>query len=171
MAASYRIRSILAAGQPAETDGGHRAFDQREAWSARARGGRARPTLAAMEEDVTECVRTVERAVANLAALTENCDYFRDMADDFRDELEAEKAEYKAARRQLVELERGVRTERERAERAEDQAVKRELAIEELRRELDAVRAQTLRLVGVVANLIPADEAPDIHEAYDRLVA
>ena len=170
MVASYRIRSILAAGQPAGSEHDDRAHAPR-VWGEHARVGRGRPSLAAIEEDVTECVRTVERAVENLAALTENCAYFRDMADDFRDELEAEKAECKAARRQLAELEHDARMERERAERAEDQAADRELAIEDLRREIEAIRAQTVRLVGVVADLIPADEAPDIHEAYDRLVA
>ena len=172
MVASYKIRTILSPAQLAAAQDEPSFHQPAVAMrSERARGERPRPAPAVMEEDVTESVRTIERAVENLAALTENCEYFKTMADDLRDGLEAEKAERKAAKRHLAELEHEMRTERERMTRAEENAAGCDLTIKNLQRELDAMRAQTERLVGVVGSLIPADRVPDLRDAFDRLVA
>ncbi len=168
MVASYKIRSILSPAQVAVMQEGQPSPTQS---FAALRSARSRPARIDMEEEVTQSMRTVERAVENLAALNENCDYFKVMADDLREGLEVEKAERKSAKRLLAELEHDMRAERERAAWAEEHAAKCELTIKNLQRELDAIRMQTERLIGVVADLVPEDRASDISAAFDRLVA
>ena len=169
MASNYHIRNILAPRQ-SEDDFAHQAFSRQNRTthqgSKSKERGRSHP--GELGDDVERSVRAVERAVENFGALKENCQYYKDMAEDFRRGLEAEKAERKEADGFLDNLEHEVRVERDRASRAEERAAAAEMTIRDLEYELEAVRTQTERLVETISQLALAEsEARGDHdEAY-----
>ena len=126
-----------------------------------------------LEDHVSRSVRTIERAVENFDALKENCQYFKDVAAEFGQALERERHERKEAHLQLADLEQQLKTERERALRAEERAALSETITRELEHELDTVRSQTERLVETISLLVSAEinARGEQGDDFDRLAA
>ena len=163
MSASYQIRSIL---NQAEDASASSATRQRGTTSASNGSDRGRSKKPSFEENILNSVRTVERAVENFGTLKENCQYFKEMANGLRRELDEEKAEGKAANKHIDDLEHHVRSERDRAAHLEELLAASELKIRNLEHELESVRNRTEHLVETISRLV-SDEV-DIRGDHDE---
>ncbi len=118
---------------------------------------RIKAPQAIAEDPVTRSIRTVERAVENFAALQENCEYFKGLAIEMRKAFDNEKEHARSYAQKLVEAERAIKADRERADRAEQRLEASAQTIEEMVRQLAVVRAQTDRLVQTISRLMSVE--------------
>lgn len=118
---------------------------------------RAPDLQGSLEEDVTTSIRAIERVVENFGTMRENFQFYRDLVHDLRAKLDEERSQREDLDRELVAMERIVKSERERAVRAEMAAKSADTAIKDLEQQLTSVRSQTARLVKSVTMLIAAE--------------
>ena len=133
---------------------------QRHEAIANQRAAETRPA-AGGEDSVSRSVRVVEQTVENLAALQDNCDYYKELAIELRKAFDDEKDHARTFAQQLAETERSLRADRDRAARAEEKLEQSVQANRELERQLATVRSQIDRLVHTIARLMSAEKARD----------
>ena len=110
-----------------------------------------------LEEDVALSIRAIERVVENFGAMKENFSFYKELVAELTAKLDEEKAQREEFHRELVAMERIVKSERERSMRAEGAVKAYETTIRDLEHQLTSLRAQTSRLVKSVTSLISAE--------------
>ena len=110
-----------------------------------------------LEEDVAHSIRAIERVVENFGVLKENFHFYKDLVTELREKLDEEKAQREDMNRELVGLERTVKSERDRAARAEHSAKASEGVIRDLEHQLASLQSQTGRLVKAISLLVSAE--------------
>ena len=131
---------------------------------------KALPTT--LEDDVTQSIRSIEHVAKNFGALKENFHFYKDLVGELRTKLEDEKVQREEIQREVAAMERVVRSERDRASRAEQHVKASETVIRDLEHQLSLLQSQTARLVKAVTLLIATDtDMRDETEANLRLVS
>ena len=125
-----------------------------------------------LEEDVTQSIRSIEHVVSNFGALKENFHFYKNLVSELQTKLDEEKAQREEVQREVTAVERMIRTERDRAMKAEQQVKTSENVIRDLEDQLSSLQSQTARLVDAISLLITADaDVRDETEANLRLVS
>ena len=110
-----------------------------------------------LEDDVANSIRSIERVVENFGVLKENFHFYKDLVNDLRAKLDDEKAQRDEMNREMAGLERTLKSERERAVRAENSAKASEGVIRDLEHQLTSLQSQTGRLVKAISLLVSAE--------------
>ena len=110
-----------------------------------------------MEDDVADSIRAIERVVENFGALKENFSFYKDLVVDLKGKLEDEQAQREDFHRELLNMERALKSERERAVRAEATAKASDTQARDLEHQLASLQSQTERLVKAISLLVSAE--------------
>ncbi len=110
-----------------------------------------------LEEDVALSIRSIERVVENFGVLKENFHFYKDLVADLKAKLDEETSQREEINREVIALERAIKSERERATRAEHVAKTSEGTIRDLESQLASLQAQTSRLVKAISLLVSAE--------------
>ncbi len=110
-----------------------------------------------LEDDVVYSIRSIERVVENFGVLKENFHFYKDLVSELRGKLDEEKVQREEVQREVAALERTMKSERERALRAENHAKQSEGVIKDLEQQLASLQSQTGRLVKAISLLVSAE--------------
>ena len=135
--------------------------------------GHAENSIAtSLEDDVTQSIKSIEHVAKNFSAMKENFHFYKDLVVELRTKLDEEKNQREDLQREVAAMERMIRSERERATRAEQHVKTSETVIRDLEHQLSSLQAQTARLVKAITLLISTDS--DVRDETDsnlRLVS
>ena len=125
-----------------------------------------------LEDDVTQSIKSIEHVAKNFGALKENFYFYKDLVGELRTKLDEEKVQREEIQREGAAMERMIRSERDRATKAEQHVKASEGVIRDLEHQLSSLQAQTARLVKAITLLISADtDVRDETEGNLRLVS
>lgn len=122
---------------------------------------------------VSRSIETIERALGNITGLQDHVHFYKDLSGELRRSLEEERQQRTEAQRRSRDLQELLASERERALLAERRNVAAAELINELRAQLEAVQAETKRLMTAVASLgdVRFDPETDAGSGRSRLAA
>ena len=125
-----------------------------------------------LEDGVTQSIKSIEHVAKNFSALKENFHFYKDLVSELRTKLDDEKSQREEIQREVAAMERMIRSERDRAAKAEQHVKTSETVIRDLEHQLSSLQSQTARLVKAITLLISADtDVRDETESNLRLVS